>query len=133
MRPQQKRIAIISACVAGNSQAKNDKADTELGIDLQRLDLSHSACVGVYKGQHENSYLVVINHDYEIDLLTTLGSKYSQESILFSDQDRNTRLYFCATADTVDLGVLRAVESVEGLTAYTMVLINGVKTYFSTE
>ena len=67
--------------------------------------------LGAYKGVKERSYMMVCHNNDDIELridrAITYGRLYNQESILYSDQYRNTWLIDCNTAERTNIGTLQ--------------------------
>lgn len=74
-------IALNTECLVKERQILNDLGFT----GLKRLN-------GVYKGDHEFSWLVVLEKEEDIVTLIELALEYKQDSILFSNSERETML-----------------------------------------
>jgi len=120
MRQQLPEIVIISAENSENNNDQNQHMTAKLATELGNLGFGFKSVLGMYKGQPENSFLVVVKGFHEISLLNNLGYKYHQESILYCDQDRNAFLVYCDGTPADSLGVFQRVGSAKGLDAYTI-------------
>ena len=93
MREHQKPF-IILALNAGNSSLEGDILN-RVGVQ----DSQVKPLMGVYTHEdghkvHEHSYLIVYNSDTQKQVLINLARKFSQESVLLVDEERQATLVF---------------------------------------
>lgn len=74
--------------------------------------------MGYYKGELENSYILAIdptNIENEVFRIQIMALMYGQESILYSDQYRNSWLIDCKTNKRHSVGKLQRADKNEAL------------------
>jgi len=120
-----KQVVILSATKTGDSvENTNFRTKTLRGV-LGDLRLPFSEATGVYKGQTETSFVVVVTDNFDIDTLKGLAFKnFDQESILVQDSNQEAYLIF-NNGITQNLGRLEQVseEQAKELDNYT--ILNG--------
>lgn len=120
-----KQVVILSATKNGDSvENTNFRTKTLRGV-LGDLRLPFSEATGVYKGQTETSFVVVVTDNFDIDTLKGLAFKnFDQESILVQDSNQEAYLIF-NNGTTQNLGRLEQVseEQAKELDNYT--ILNG--------
>lgn len=120
-----KQVVILSATKSGDSvENTNFRTKTLRGV-LGDLRLPFSEATGVYKGQTETSFVVVVTDNFDIDTLKGLAFKnFDQESILVQDSNQEAYLIF-NDGTTQNLGRLEQVteEQAKELDNYT--ILNG--------
>ena len=120
-----KQVVILSATKTGDSvENTNFRTKTLRGV-LGDLRLPFSEATGVYKGQTETSFVVVVTDNFDIDTLKGLAFKnFDQESILVQDSNQEAYLIF-NNGTTQNLGRLEQVseEQAKELDNYT--ILNG--------
>lgn len=88
---------------------------------LDSNKFSYNEAQGMYKGTSERSFVILIDSDYELELLKAIAMKYNQESILYQDSNGISQLLFTDGSDSmVTLGKLRQTETIDNLEAYTI-------------
>ena len=100
----------------------NTRRTALLNDMIAELRLPFKRANGVYKGQSENSFVVIVNDQTDIDTLANFAFKsFGQESILHQDANQEARLIF-ANGTTQRLGRLEQVskELAESLENYTV-------------
>jgi hypothetical protein len=117
-----RQVVILSATKNGDSvENTNFRTKTLRGI-LGDLRLPFSEATGVYKGQTETSFVVVISDNFDIDTLKAVAFKnFDQESILVQDANQEAYLIF-NDGTTQNLGRLEQVseEQARKLDNYTI-------------
>lgn len=120
-----KQVVILSATKNGDSiENTNFRTKTLRGV-LGDIRLPFSEATGVYKGQTETSFVVVVNDNFDIDTLKSLAFKnFDQESILVQDANQEAYLIF-SDGSRLELGRLEQVseEQAKKLDNYT--ILNG--------
>lgn len=66
---------------------------------------------GAYKGQLEDSYLVLANEDTYLNTVRKLAKLYNQESILIVNEDRKAYLEYIGTGKQVYIGQWTSIDS----------------------
>jgi hypothetical protein len=99
------------------STVKDNARRTALLNDMiAELRLPFKKASGTYKGQSENSFVVIVNEQADIDTLANFAFKsFGQESILHQDANQEARLIF-ADGTTQRLGRLEQVSKELALT-----------------
>lgn len=113
------QVVILSAELSGNKD--NDRRTTLLNDMITELRLPFKRANGTYKGQSENSFVVIVNNQSDIDTLANFAFKsFNQESILHQDANQEARLIF-SDGSTQQLGRLQQVpkELALSLDSYT--------------
>lgn len=124
MRQQYKKVMILSAELSKNSPEKNRQLTANLESDLADLNVVFNKAIGCYKGQLENSFVVIPRDTDEIDAIMHLAFKlYKQESVLMQDNEGICSLYY-ANGQSEKLGTFRMVQYTQGLDNYT--ILNGL-------
>ena len=81
-----KQVIILSAELSNLSNAENLRRTETLRHCLEDLDFSFSDAVGSYKGEIEESFVVIVNDQTEIDTLKDFAFKnFNQETVLYQD------------------------------------------------
>ena len=125
---ENKIIGIISA---QTDSTGNERAHVYLGKCLHDLGLSHSEILGYYKGQSEKAFLCILEDEEHITKLENLAFDFGQESVLISEPDRESYLFFPETGKRENIGTLEEVSSVEGLESFSIVTIGGKETIWT--
>lgn len=124
MNVQEKnpKIVILTAELDNQSETNNDVRTDKLRRDLSKshftdgLYSGFEKVHGCFKGVKNNSYLVSLTTngwEYELKRLKELAEYFGQEAILFSDEDRNTKLHFKDGVENI--GKLMAVSQSEAI------------------
>jgi len=115
------RIIIFSVYQNEKSELINKLNHKHIGNELKSRGISFKELVGVYKGIHEQSYLV---HESNRSLVEELCIRYNQECYLESNGDRSTELVY--RYERKNIGILKLVskEFAESKEAYTYDPIN---------
>lgn len=101
------QVVILSAELSGQD---NNRRTALLNDMLAELRLPFKTAIGVYNGSKENSFVVVVNSQADIDVLKGFAFKsFGQESILHQDANQEARLIF-ADDSTKQLGKLEQVS-----------------------
>ena len=117
-----KQVVILSATRPQDSiENTNFRTNTLRGI-LGDIRLPFNEATGVYKGQQETSFVVVINDEQDLENLKSFAFKsFDQESILL--QDSNQEAYLIYSNNRIErLGRLEQVskEVAQDLDSYTI-------------
>jgi hypothetical protein len=124
MRQQYKKVMILSGELSKNSPEKNRQLTANLESDLADLNVVFDKAIGCYKGQTENSFVVLPRDNDEIDAIMHLAFKlYKQESVLMQDNEGICSLYY-ANGQSEKLGTFRMVQYTNNLENYT--ILNGL-------
>lgn len=117
------QVVILSAEL---STANDNARRTSLLNDMiAELKLPFKPALGVYMGNKENSFVVVVESQAEIDVLKGFAFKsFGQESILHQDANQEARLIF-ADDSTKQLGRLEQVSKEEALSLDNYTEMNG--------
>ena len=101
-----RQVVILSAFQKNLDIAKNVAHSTDLRAFLDNYDMTYKHAIGVYKGDSETSFVVIVENEEQINKLRTVAFKqYNQESILLQDSNQLARLEF-SDGTTVELGKL---------------------------
>ena len=108
-----------------NTRQHSENADNHMTL-LASLKVTHFDCVGVYKGQREDSICVVSYNQSEfqanIEYVKSIAKHFNQESILLVDSDDSAKLVYVLDdyTETLD-GSFQEVSASEALKldAYT--------------
>ena len=100
---------------------------------IRSLGLPFKCLVGSYKGTLEDSFLVTYDTYEQYEKVLKLARKFSQESVLMLNEDRDATLYYLESGDLINLGpfvsVLRKIAY--SMDAWTLDLKTG--NYYITE
>ena len=116
------QVVILSAELSRQDSFTNDRRTTLLNDMIAELRLPFKRATGVYKGSKENSFVVVVNDQADIDTLANFAFlSFGQESILHQDSNQLARLVY-ADGRMETLGKLTQVskELAETLDNYTI-------------
>jgi hypothetical protein len=116
------QVVILSAELSKLSSVENDRRTVLLNDMITELRLPFKPAKGVYKGSSENSFVVVVKDQADIDALTGFAFKgFGQESVLHQDSNQLARLIY-ADGKMETLGKLVQVpkELTETLDNYTV-------------
>jgi hypothetical protein len=116
------QVVILSAELSKLSSAENDRRTVLLNDMIAELKLPFKSAKGVYKGSAENSFVVIVREQADIDTLTGFAFKaFGQESVLHQDSNQLARLIY-ADGKTEILGKLVQVskELTASLDNYTV-------------
>ena len=100
-------IIIFSVFQSHLSHGENLNNHKHTLVQLSRDNIGHKVVKGVYNGDSELSIIVDQKH---VDHILRLAKTYNQESILFSDQSRNSELVYIKTGKREPLGILTNVK-----------------------
>jgi hypothetical protein len=116
------QVVILSAELSKLSSVENDRRTVLLNDMITELRLPFKSAKGVYKGSAENSFVVIVREQADIDTLTGFAFKaFGQESVLHQDANQLAQLIY-ANGKTETLGKLVQVpkELAETLDNYTI-------------
>lgn len=116
------QVVILSAELNRQDSFTNDRRTTLLNDMIAELRLPFKKAVGVYKGSKENSFVVVVNEQADIDTLANFAFKsFGQKSILHQDSNQLARLIYAdGKAETLGKLVQVSKELAETLDNYTV-------------
>lgn len=101
-----RQVVILSAELSTKSFESNRQRTQTLEGILQDLHLSYNKATGVYKGSQEDSFVVIVNSELDIEVLRDFAFKnFDQESILVQDANQEAYLLY-QDGTTQRLGVL---------------------------
>lgn len=104
------QVVILSGELSSLSSNENDRRTILLNDMIAELRLPFKKALGTYKGQSENSFVVIVNDQTDIDTLAGFAFKsFGQESILHQDANQEARLIF-NDGTTKNLGKLEQVS-----------------------
>lgn len=124
MRENNKPIVIFSVYQKNKTQSENSENHEKVLEFLKRNDLAFDVGIGVYRSEPEKSILVVFNELTELELVKRIADSFNQESILVSNEVRKSHLFYLKTREKQEIGILKRVENVSNLDAYTV--MNGL-------
>ncbi len=101
MRDQNKKCIIL---------ALNSGSIIEDLKQIRKLGLPFKCLVGSYEGTLEDSYLITYETMSNLRKIEILADKFSQESILILNEDRDTFLYYLDGTAYDDLGKFTEVS-----------------------
>lgn len=101
------QVIILSAELTTNTTKENERVTNLLEDCIKDIKLGYSKAQGFYKGVSENSFVVIVKDNDEIETLKDFAFKtFNQESILH--QDANGVAYLVYKSDIAEiLGRLR--------------------------
>ena len=106
------RVMILSAQRTKYNYTDNQARNSNLRACLEDLNIKPHACVGVYEGGVEKSFLVLPKSREEFDTILDLAFKcFEQDSVLYRGTNGNTSLY-TKTGAKISLGTLNEVPMV---------------------
>ena len=85
-------MVILSGNNAELNKHRNDLLAQSLGADLKREGFYVSPVDGHFEGKRENSFLVLIHNEKELEEIFSLASKYNQDCLILLgsiDKDHN--------------------------------------------
>jgi hypothetical protein len=89
------QVVILSAELSKLSSVENDRRTVLLNDMIAELKLPFKSAKGVYKGSAENSFVVIVREQADIDTLTGFAFKaFGQESVLHQDSNQLARLIY---------------------------------------
>ena len=103
MRTESPAI-IFSVYRSKVSETINKANHVNAGLLLKSHGIRFAECDGVYKGQHEKSYLVLCTDPDAERVVRNLATWHLQESVLAIDANRNARLETPAGSLIAELG-----------------------------
>lgn len=93
--------------------------------------------IGCYKGEKEQSFMIVFHQDVNQDKIrrrARLAGEYcGQESVLYSDEHRNTLLIDCKTGNSSRIGKLKEISQAKAKECENYTYNPANDTYWSTE
>lgn len=106
------KVIIFSVYQSGLSETDNLSNHFNTLMMLESEGIEYKTMQGVYKGVSERSILVLNTQD-NFDVVLKLTSFHNQESILISDENRDTQLLFLKTGQVESIGKLTEVSESE--------------------
>lgn len=92
---KKQRVVILSAELSENSDKRNLMSTENLELCLQECNFKYKNAIGVYKGHKENSFVVLVDNNEDIETLKDFAFKnFYQESILETDIKGNAYLTY---------------------------------------
>lgn len=116
------QIVIISAELSTNRPERNRQLTENLACCIDECNFKAKRAMGVYKGDYETCFVVIVNNEDEIQTLKDFAFKnFGQESILHQDANQEAYLLY-NDGRTEQLGRLEQVNPkyVETLENYTV-------------
>lgn len=116
------QIIILSANQNDGNNEKNRQLHENLKACLTDCGFRYKEATGVYKGQEEDSFVVLVNNETDIQTVKDFAFKsFNQESVLYQDVNQEAYLLY-QNGTTKQLGRLEQVNSklVETLDSYTV-------------
>lgn len=116
------QVVILSAELSTLSPEGNERRNSLLNDMITELKLPFKQALGVYKGTSEKSFVVVVNEQADIEVLSNFAFKsFGQESILHQDANQLARLIY-SDGKTEILGKLVQVsrDLIPSLDNYTI-------------
>lgn len=119
------QVVIISAQRTDLSQDLNTRLHLLLGDLISDMNVPYNEAKGVYKDVKEDSYVVIVNNNDELETLEKFAfDNFNQESILYQDVTGTARLIF-KNGDTVKVGKLQKVNKNDSTTLNNYTELNG--------
>lgn len=116
------QVIILSANQNDNNHERNRQLHQNLKACLDDCGFTSKDAIGVYKGQEEDSLVVLVNNQTDIETVKDFAFKsFNQESILYQDANQEAYLLY-QDGTTEQLGRLEQVNPklVETLDSYTV-------------
>lgn len=111
---------IISSTDHNATFESQDQAALTMNGLLSDLGLAFKQTMGKYNGQTNDSFVVVVNNQDEIDAIKAIAfNRFGQEAVLVQDSNRQCTLEF-SNGTFKPTGKLVPVASCEGLENYTV-------------
>ena len=104
--------------ISGETSTKD--STRELGELLSGMGLKSKQVNGSYKGIPEKSFMVQIEHDYQLGQVKTLAKVFNQESILRVN-DNHGILEYIAENKREHIGKLKKIDILTGVDAYSVI------------
>jgi hypothetical protein len=131
MRTQYNTVIILSAQLSTLSKNANTIRHDNLLKTLSGWSMVYAETLGVYKGQGEESVLIVPKTSIQVERLKKLAFEtYGQESILVQDNEGISFLEF-HNGSTVKLGRLTPITQDEAMKLDAYTILN--KQYWTTK
>ena len=114
------QVVILSAESNKNSFEGNRQRTETLRGCLQDCNFTFKGGTGVYKGNKEDCFVVIVKNESDIQTLKDFAFKnFDQESILYQDANQEAYLHYnCGKIER--LGILQEVNSSENLDSFTI-------------
>ena len=116
------QVIILSANQNDNRHERNRQLHENLKACLSDCGLRFKEATGAYKGQTEDSVVVLVNNETDIQTVKDFAFKsFNQESVLYQDSNQEAYLLY-QNGTTEQLGRLEQVnpKEVETLENYTV-------------
>lgn len=124
---QTPKIVILSAELSTETEFFNQLRTDRLINMIRDLNLPFGVVEGYYKGNKENSVLVQVKNELDVETLLDFAKNFKQESILYSDENRESCLYFCESGleKPEMIGKLQAVGELDAKAQDNYTYVNG--------
>jgi hypothetical protein len=119
------KIVILSAELSTETEFFNQLRTNRLINMIRDLNLPFGLVDGYYKGDKENSILVEVKNQIDVENLLGFASNFDQECILYSDENRSSELIFCNGENRQMIGKLQAVSELEARKQDNFTYVNG--------
>jgi hypothetical protein len=121
------KIVILSAELSTETEFFNLLRTNRLLNMIRDINLPFGVVEGYYKGVKENSVLVEIKNELDVETLLDFAKNFNQESILYSDENRESCLYICDNGleNPEMIGKLQAVSELEAKKLDSYTYVNG--------
>lgn len=118
------QVVILSAEKAGDSVENKDLSTRTLRHCLEDCFFKYKEATGLYKGQAENAFVVIIDNQFDLQTLKDFAFKnFGQESILHQDANQEAYLLY-ADGTSERLGRLEQVTKEEALKQDSYTILN---------
>lgn len=118
---ERNSFIILSAELASYKQSANAISTQALAFWLQDSGYCHKLVTGVYKGTKEQSFVVPVECQADIDNIASVAYEvFLQESVLHVNGLTKEATLLFANAKPLSIGKWQAVMDISGLDGYTM-------------
>lgn len=119
-----KQVVILSAENSTNTFEGNRQRTTTLEGMLEDIGLPFERATGVYKGQREASFVVIVRDETDIDILKGFAfNNFNQEAVLLQDANQEAHLIF-RNGSSERLGRLEQVSEEIAMSQDSFTLLN---------
>ena len=119
-----KQVVILSAENSTNTFEGNRQRTTTLEGMLEDIGLPFERATGVYKGQREASFVVIVRDETDIDILKGFAfNNFNQEAVLLQDSNQEAHLIF-RNGSSERLGRLEQVSEEIAMSQDSFTLLN---------
>lgn len=118
---ERNSFVILSAELASYNQKAKDMSTRALAGWLRSYGYCHKPVIGVYKGTKEQSFVVPVECQEDVDKLATIATNLLlQESILYVNGLTKEATLLFANAKPMPIGKWQPANDIVGLDGYTI-------------